>query len=109
VADVTIPDGRRLDPGEVFTKTWRVRNLGTCIWEGVTLVPSSGENTGGSVIDVPRTKLGETIEISARMTAPTESGRYRSEWLFSNGSSTFDFLTVIIEVRVVPTPTAEPF
>jgi len=108
VADVTIPDGTRLDPGEMFTKTWRVRNVGTCIWEKVTLVLSSGENMGASVIDVSRTEPGETIEINARMTAPTESGRYRSEWSFSNGSSSFDLLTVVIEVRALPTPAPEP-
>ncbi len=32
VADVTVPDGTRYDPGATFTKTWRLRNAGTCTW-----------------------------------------------------------------------------
>ena len=32
VADVTVPDGTRYDPGATFTKTWRLRNIGTCTW-----------------------------------------------------------------------------
>ena len=32
VTDVTIPDGTVLDPDESFTKTWRLKNSGTCSW-----------------------------------------------------------------------------
>src|SRR5512140_3570859 len=30
VEDVTIPDYTHLDPRETFTKTWRIKNVGTC-------------------------------------------------------------------------------
>jgi hypothetical protein len=33
VADVTIPDGTVMTPGNAFSKTWRVRNSGTCKWK----------------------------------------------------------------------------
>ena len=26
LADVTVPDGTRFDPGQAFTKTWKLRN-----------------------------------------------------------------------------------
>ena len=32
VTDVTVPDGTKYDPGATFTKTWRLRNVGTCTW-----------------------------------------------------------------------------
>ena len=32
VKDVSIPDETTIDPGGNFTKTWRLRNLGTCTW-----------------------------------------------------------------------------
>ena len=35
VADVTVPDGARYDPNAAFTKTWRLRNIGTCTWTTV--------------------------------------------------------------------------
>ena len=32
VADMTIPDDTKLSAGEAFTKTWKLRNSGTCTW-----------------------------------------------------------------------------
>ena len=32
VGDVTVPDGTEFDPGEDFTKTWRIMNNGSCTW-----------------------------------------------------------------------------
>jgi hypothetical protein len=32
VADVTIPDNTVMAPNQPFTKTWRLRNDGTCTW-----------------------------------------------------------------------------
>ena len=32
VRDVTIPDGTIVEPGRDFTKTWRLKNVGTCSW-----------------------------------------------------------------------------
>ena len=32
-ADITIPDGSTLPPGENFQKIWAVRNTGTCTWD----------------------------------------------------------------------------
>src|SRR5688572_33446410 len=32
IKDVTVPDGTQLSAGEVFTKTWRLQNRGTCTW-----------------------------------------------------------------------------
>ncbi len=44
VADVTVPEGTEIPPGKSFTKTWRVRNTGTCPWKaGTGLVFVSGD------------------------------------------------------------------
>ncbi len=32
VSDVTIPDGTVMSPGQKFTKTWSLKNVGTCAW-----------------------------------------------------------------------------
>src|SRR5512138_302063 len=48
VADVTVPDGAKFAPGSAFTKTWRLKNVGTCTWStSYSLVFSSGEPMGG--------------------------------------------------------------
>jgi hypothetical protein len=36
VTDVTVPDNTRFAQGAAFTKTWRVRNSGTCDWPADT-------------------------------------------------------------------------
>src|SRR5512134_797366 len=49
VADVTIPDGTRFSPGTTFTKTWRLRNIGTCTWTtAYTMVFDSGTQMGST-------------------------------------------------------------
>jgi hypothetical protein len=32
IADVNVPDGTVFQPGETFTKTWRLKNNGVCTW-----------------------------------------------------------------------------
>jgi transcriptional regulator with XRE-family HTH domain len=72
----TIPHGTRMAPGQVFEKTWRVRNSGTVAWEGRQL-ERQGPLTGPGLItslryvDVPDTAPGELAEITAPLKAPT--------------------------------------
>lgn len=113
VADVTIPDGTRIDPNKSFVKTWRVRNAGTCPWENVTLNPVSGEAMDGLPVAVPQTKPGDNVEISVNLVAPAQAGTYRGVWRFAHRDETFGMLTVVISVRGneavnQPTPTLAP-
>ena len=32
VSDLTVPDGSSFAPGATFTKTWRLKTIGTCTW-----------------------------------------------------------------------------
>src|SRR5512145_1793119 len=49
IADVTVPDGTRFDPGATFKKTWRLKNIGTCTWTtSYSLVFDSGEKMGAA-------------------------------------------------------------
>jgi hypothetical protein len=42
-ADITIPDGSTLPPGENFQKVWAMRNTGSCAWdEGYSFVYIGG-------------------------------------------------------------------
>ncbi|RLC66117.1 MAG: hypothetical protein DRH97_07000 [Chloroflexi bacterium] len=51
VKDVTIPDGTDLAPGDNFTKTWRLKNTGTCTWtSGYSLVFDHGDSMGGPAL-----------------------------------------------------------
>ena len=87
VADVNIPDGSVLQPGATFTKTWRLKNVGSCEWDtSYQLVFFSGEKMGAaSSAKFPKNvAIGETVDISINMTAPTSAGSYRGYWMFKN-------------------------
>lgn len=86
VSDVTIPDGTTLNPGESFTKTWRLRNAGTCAWNTeFDIVFISGDQLSApAILDFPaNVPVGGTIDISVNMTAPTGAGTYTGYWAFT--------------------------
>ena len=91
VADVTVPDGMRFDPGATFTKTWRLRNIGTCTWTtGYTMVYDSGEKMGTTTsVPLPNSVApGQTVDVSVNMTAPSAAGHYIGYWKFKNATGT---------------------
>jgi hypothetical protein len=116
LADVTVPDGTRFDARERFEKTWRVRNSGTCTWDGIELSFSGGDQmTATDSVPIKRTDSGEEIEISVAMRAPADDGSYSGIWSICYGDSCFYDLTVNIVVGApvvvatrAPAPTAAP-
>ncbi len=87
VKDVTIPDGTRLSAGETFTKTWRLKNRGTCTWTSdYMLVFTNGDQMGGTTaIRLPGPVYpGQTVDVSVTLTAPDKRGRYISYWMLRN-------------------------
>src|SRR5262245_38777081 len=79
LADVTVPDGSRYDPGATFKKTWRLRNVGTCTWTNAyMMVFDTGERMGNtaSVNLTSNVIPGQDVELSVDLTAPSNPGRY---------------------------------
>jgi len=90
VRDVTIPDGSTFAPGAAFTKTWRLRNAGTCTWSGYSLVFESGDAMGGaSPTTIGSVGPGQEVDVSVNLTAPSTNGSYRGFWRIRNGSGVF--------------------
>jgi hypothetical protein len=102
VADVTIPDNTSMTPGQSFTKTWRVRNNGSCTWEvGFKLNFIGGNAMGASSVALTKAVApGAEAEISVPMTAPTASGSARGNWRMSTATGTYfgDEIYVLIVV-----------
>ena len=91
VQDVTYPDGSVLQPGETFTKVWRIKNRGTCTWTpDYALVFSSGDQMGGTTaVRLPGyIAPGQSVDVSVTFTAPTNAGSYRGYWIMRNSSGT---------------------
>lgn len=84
--DVTIPDGAVVAPGQVFTKTWRLRNVGSCTWTtGYQLVFHQGDTLGvpggyAQALTSGTVPPGGTIDISVNLTAPMTTGTYKGYW-----------------------------
>jgi uncharacterized protein YkwD len=88
VADVTIPDYSHFDQRETFTKTWRVKNVGTCAWTSdYKAVYSRGDALGAPLsIQLPDTAPGATADVSANMAAPAADGKFEIFYRLENGS-----------------------
>ncbi len=84
VKDVTVPDNARINPGARFTKTWRLKNGGSCVWpEDVALVFAGGEQMNGPDSQPlgATVKPGKSVDVSVELVAPAAKGAYTSEWL----------------------------
>ena len=79
--DVTIPDGTDMDPGESFTKIWRLKNGGSCTWtSGYDLVFVSGDNMGAPAavqITSGTVPPGAEMDVAVDLVAPNNPGVYR--------------------------------
>lgn len=116
VSDVTIPDGTEMDPGENFTKTWRVSNTGTCAWEsGFRFNVVSGDAMGGAPVTLnQRVEPGSQFEFSVPMVAPAnKSGTVTGYWRLADANGSFFGDQVYVEIDVAgggaaPTNTTDP-
>ena len=81
VEDVTVPDDTVFAPREVFTKTWRLRNTGTCHWVGgYSLDFAAGDQMGGTAVELGEVLSGQDSIVSVRLQAPETEGPYRGDW-----------------------------
>lgn len=119
VGDVTITDGHQVSPGEHFRKTWRVYNNGTCTWTPqYSFVYVSGNQMSGNNISIPTTvAMGQTIDLSVDLIAPSAPGTYKGYWQMRAPQGTNFGETIWVKVRVpdskpqpqpvYPTPTPD--
>src|SRR3972149_3432751 len=103
VDDITIPDGADMSPGQNFTKTWRIKNVGTCSWTpSYTVVFSSGASMSGPATQAlpGNVNPGQTIDISIALTAPSTNGNYKGYWKLRNASGVL-FSQFYVDIDVV--------
>lgn len=101
-ADVTVPAGEKLQPGQTFTKSWRIGNNGTSSWGNGYTLAFAGDNqmNGPESVPLPPTAPQQSATVSVILSAPAQSGPHRSTWQPRNpqGNLFGDPLTVQIEV-----------
>ncbi len=115
--DVTIPDGTEMQPDQQFTKIWRLKNVGSCIWtEDYDLVWFSGDQLAApsSVSLSGKVQPGQTVDLSVDMVAPEKPGTYRGNWKLRNDSGVLFGIgpsggsAFWVEIKVIRPPTVSP-
>ena len=82
VADVTIPDNSVIASNTAFTKTWRLKNTGSCTWDNSYLVSyisgtTMSQQPGYWILPQGQTVTpGQSVDVSVGMTSPVENGNY---------------------------------
>jgi hypothetical protein len=84
--DIIMTGGNSLTPGQVFNKTWQLRNAGSCTW---TTEYDLDYLAGDLVESIPVARPasiapGATADFSLEITAPTTKGVHRGSWLLRN-------------------------
>jgi hypothetical protein len=92
VSDVTVVDNWETTPNDHFTKTWRLRNIGSCTWtSGYSLVfdhgdqmnaPAAQQLTAGTVAP------GATVDVSVELLSPAAAGTYQGYFKLRASDST---------------------
>lgn len=90
VRDVNYPDDTLVEPGQAFTKTWELKNTGSCTWNAnYAVVFENGESmgvapatqlTGGSVAP------DQVVQVSLNFTAPNKVGSFQANFKLRNAS-----------------------
>ncbi len=85
----TIPDGTVMAPGQTFTKTWTLKNEGSCPWStdfsvvfvsGVAMGAPASQPLSGTVAP------GQSVQVSMTLQAPSTEGTYRGTFRLRNAS-----------------------
>jgi len=135
VADVTLPDGTVVQPGELLLKIWRVENNGGAAWE--TEWPPflltfdagdqlSGPSTAQALFYPPGVELslesdfmvwsdpyislepGEQADLPLLLRAPEAAGHYRGYWMLVSGEGEELgglYVDIIVEEDAAPSDT----
>ncbi|HTP00339.1 MAG TPA: NBR1-Ig-like domain-containing protein [Anaerolineales bacterium] len=102
VTDVTIPDGTVIGADDTFTKTWRLKNAGTCSWTpSYAVVFVSGTAMSGPSVQAlsGNTNPGQTLDVSVNLTAPSADGTYTGYYGLRNAAGSV-FTKFYVQIQV---------
>jgi hypothetical protein len=110
VTDVTYADGTAVDAGDTFTKTWRLKNSGTCSWTtSYAVVFTGGESMDGPTVQslAGNVNPGQTVDLSVDLKAPESNGTHTGNWALRNAAGVI-FSKFYVEI-MVESGTGGPF
>ena len=93
IKDVTIPDGTAIPVNTEFVKTWRVKNIGNVTWKNRYLMRTTPAFpllcSSPSMVPIPETAPGETVDISVTFVTPHLPGTCRTDWKTADDRGNF--------------------
>ena len=115
--DITIPDGTEMTLNENFSKTWRLKNVGSCTWTRQYAVIFFSGNSLRALHThylLQEVEPGDVIDITVDMIAPDTPGFYQSNWMLKDGEGEFFGIgpngdaPFWVQIEVVPMATETP-
>jgi hypothetical protein len=114
--DMNIPDDTVMQPGQEFSKTWRLINVGTCTWNSAYNVIWYWGEQMSSALALPlegETVPGKQAYITVNFVAPQKPGVYQSNWKLRSpagrvfGVGPGEGLYFYVRIRVAGSPVPE--
>lgn len=107
VSDVTIPDNTLLSPGASFTKTWIVKNTGSCTWTtDYELKFVNGSQMSGATTHITAAVAPQTsAQVSVDLVAPSTAGTYTGYWQMADDSGSLFGDSLYLTIIIAATPT----
>lgn len=87
IGDITTEDSEVIAPNTDFTKTWRLKNAGTCTWttDYALVFYYGAKMSAPDVVALTGTvRPGEMIDLSVGLTSPDRDGVYTGFWALRN-------------------------
>lgn len=87
----SFPDKHSVNVGDVFCKSWWMRNDGETAWPaGTQFLQTSGDDISAKIVTLKNAvNAGQTFEISVQCKAPAQEGRYTAFFRLQTGRIKF--------------------
>lgn len=116
ITDITVPDGTIMTPNQAFTKKWRIRNIGSCVWNGYSMVFDSGDSMSGPASKpIAAVNPGQEVDLEVNLIAPVAPGNYKGYWRIVTGGNVLvpvvngnQGKSFFVDIKVQSTATATP-
>jgi virginiamycin B lyase len=97
-ADLTVPDGSQVQPGDVLSKVWRFTNCGTTTWDHYQAIRIQGD-FGPQSVELPPIAPGQTLNLTMPVQAPDSPGCYEVDYALQGPRGQFGWgFGLIIDV-----------
>jgi hypothetical protein len=105
ISESGLVQGTKMDVARPFTKSWTLKNVGSCKWEKYKFVFVSGSLLGSTTpLPVPITEPGGTADLNLNLLSPSIAGNFIGKWRVQNAKGDL-FGPEMVYGLIIPSPT----